>query len=321
MMSETTATTFSGEILPMYQSEGDAPAHVISEASFRANLDLTLKLYETDREEFILSNPSDEHIFDVNTRCMESAKELVAVAESLVRDPSATSDDKMYALRVIRFANNDAASRRDTLNRAMNAALRKEPSNQKLRLRWRKVLLDCIHSAQCISNSLASYEKRIAAGDDFSHPVEKLEKKASVIAKRIRGAVPEGRSYRPAMIYPKRVSPPGEPVPGYPEAMNRFLETPVEEKEFDLEMNEFVLPEGYRSADGKFTDKSVIWHPETHEVELGLEGEEKEIWNYLKVTDDSEVFHPGEWSTDYQIRLFQQKFANLDLEALQRMMQ
>ena len=154
-------------------------------------------------------------------------------------------------------------------------------------------------------------------GDD----IEKIEKKASVIAKRIRGAVPEGRSYRPAMIYPKRVSPPGEPVPGYPEAMNRFLETPVEEKEFDLEMNEFVLPEGYRSADGKLTDKSVIWHPETHEVELGLEGEEKEIWNYLKVTDDSEVFHPGEWSTDYQIRLFQQKFANLDLEALQRMMQ
>ena len=42
--------------------------------------------------------------------------------------------------------------------------------------------------------------------------------------------------------------------------------------------------------------------------------------NYLKVTDDSEVFHPGEWSTDYQIRLFQQKFAGLNPEALQRML-
>ena len=319
-MSETAATTFSGEALPMYPSGSDEPAHVICEASFRENLDAALELFEADRAEFYINNPSNIHIIDVNARCIQSAKELVAVAESLVRDSAATSDDKIHALQVIRYVNNDAASRRETIRRAMNAALRENPRRQDLRLRWRKALLDSIHSAQCIANSLASYEKRVAAGDDFSHPIEKLEKKASVIAKRIRGAVPEGRSYRPAMIYPKRVSPPGEPVPGYPEAMNRFLETPVEEKEFDLEMNEFVLPEGYRSADGKLTDKSVIWHPETHEVELGLEGEEKEIWNYLKVTDDSEVFRPGEWSTDYQIRLFQQKFAGLNPEALQQML-
>ena len=319
-MNVITAAKFNGEPIPVYQPGADDAAHVITEASFRENLSLALELYEMDREEFFITNPSDSKIIDINARCIQSAKELVAVAESLIRSPEATADDKICGLKVIRFVNNDAASRRETLRRVMNAAIEKDPNDQTLRLKWRGVLLDCIHSCQCISNSLVSYETRVASGEEFSNPIEKLERKASVIAHRIRKAVPEGMKYRPAMIYPKRVSPPGEPVPGYPEAMNRFLEVPVEEKVFDMDAEEFVLPEGYRSEDGKLTDKSVVWHPETNEVEIGFDGEEKEIWNYRKIKDDREVFRPGEWSTDYQIRLFQQKAAELDLDDLMRML-
>ena len=73
--------------------------------------------------------------------------------------------------------------------------MKKDPDNQTLRLRKRSVLLACVHSCQCISNSLSSYETRVASAAEFENPLEKLETKASHIARRIRGAVPEGKTY------------------------------------------------------------------------------------------------------------------------------
>ena len=73
---------------------------------------------------------------------------------------------------------------------------------------------------------------------------------------------------------------------------------PIEEKVYDPELGEFVLPEGYLSEDGLIDDKSVVWHPETREVEMGFVGGEREVWNYVKHTNTWDVWIPGSWEAE-----------------------
>ena len=285
------------------------PAHVLETGSLRDNLDDIVELYDHDMNEFTKAPMEETAIIGICTRCEESMKELIGNAEGLIRMEGVDDDLKQYCIQVMQRAYKEADMRKKSMRVRMNFLLSKEPNNEKLYQDLRKIQLKCIHTVQCAMNSLASYEKRLKEGRFFENKVEKMEQEAVELAEKVRRATPEGHTYRPSMIYPKTITPPGEPVPEYPEVMQRYLDIPIEVKDYDTELDEFVLPKGYVSPDGMLDDRSVVWHPETHEVEMGFVGQPREVWNYVKHRDDREVFKPGSWEAEYQMRLFDQLLA------------
>ena len=71
------------------------------------------------------------------------------------------------------------------------------------------------------------------------------------------------------------------------------------------------------SEDGLIDDKSVVYYPETHEVEFGYVGGVRTRWKYWKAKDDRDVPDPNSWVVEYYQRYYAQfvlapEFAALD---------
>ena len=135
---------------------------------------------------------------------------------------------------------------------------------------------------------------------------QKLEYEASKEVRDYYDRIPEGHSYRPAYPYPPERIPEDEPVPQIPDPIDRVWDVPVREKVYDEELVEFVLPKGYISEDGLIDDKSLVYYPETREVEFGYVGGERQRWKYWKARDDRDVPDPGEWAVEYYQRWYDQ---------------
>ena len=116
----------------------------------------------------------------------------------------------------------------------------------------------------------------------------RLQREASVGIRDTYDRIPEGHSYRPAYPYPPERVPEDEPVPDLPDPISRVDDVPLEDKDYDEELDEFVVKKGYVSEDGLIDDKSVVYYPETHEVEFGYVGGVRTRWKYWKAKDDRE---------------------------------
>ena len=296
---------FKGKVITVFTAEDEESAHITVHGTCRDNLNDILDIYEKDKEEFFNTALEDSKILDIWVRWSQSAKELVQCAMGMVRMFRATQKDINWALDIMDYASKDADLRKKNMQRYFNLALKREPDNDKLRLDMRKVIMDCIHQVQAITNTQSTYTRMVKTGKAFEDSMQKMWEETSWNAERQRRMCP-GKRYHPAFIHPKTVTPPGEPVPEWPEAFAEVYEIAPEEKVYDPELHELVLPEGYVSEDGRIDDKTVIWHPETHEVEIGFVGETKEVWNYTRFLKDDEVWIPGTWEAEYQIRLYEQ---------------
>lgn len=305
-MSAAAVTNFKGEALQVYQPEDGRPAHCTGYGSVADNLHDMLDLYEKDKQEFFLTPVTDEKIVDVCRRWNQSMKELVSCAEGFIRLIGVTAEEKNHALEIMDYAAKDSIRRKDTMKKYIEHILGGEKVSEATRLSARQLMLDCIRSVQSALNSQSLYIRYVRDGKTFEEADESREREAAIRWEHWRKFIPKGHHYRPAYIYPKKPVPAGQPVPRWPDPYDRVIDEPMERKVYDTELEEFVLPEGYISDDGLIDDKSVIWHPETREVDIGYVGGERTVWNYKKFNDPREVWEPGSWAAEYQIRLYTQ---------------
>ena len=305
-MSAEILTNFKGEALQVYQPEEGQPAHCIEYGTVADNLEDMLDLYEKDKAEFFLTPVTDHKIAEVCVRWNRSMKDLISCAEGFIRLIGVTEEEKKHALDIMDYASKDSVRRKDTMKRYVSYLLRKDDNSENNRLCARQLMLDCIRSVQAALNSQSIYIRYVREGKKFDNYFSEEDIKNARTAEEWRKHIPAGHHYRPAYIYPKTPVPPNQRVPKWPAAYDRVIEEPVERKVYDTELEEFVLPEGYVSEDGLIDDKSVIWHPETCEVDIGYVGGERTVWNYKKFLDPRGVWEPGSWAAEYQIRLYQQ---------------
>ena len=233
-------------------------------------------------------------------------KELMSCAEGFIRLIGVTEDEKDHALKIMDYAAKDSVRRKETMKKYIDHVLNRDDVSGFTRLSARQLMLDCIYAVQAALNSQSLYIRYVQEGKTFSDPVMEKDIKAAAAAEHWRKFIPKGHHYRPAYIYPKTPVPAGQPVPKWPDPYNRVIDEPIEAKVYDTELEEFVLPEGYVSEDGLIDDKSVIWHPETEEVDIGYAGGERTVWNYKKFIDPRGVWEPGSWAAEYQIRMYRQ---------------
>ena len=316
-MCGTVEKNINGDVIQVKVSESEESAHITCFGTCYDNIADAMKISLEDKQAFFLILPGDRAIEAANKRWMESSKELFACAMGLFRTYCAADEDKQYANKIMDKVTKDSDVRKKNMLRHCDLVLKKEPEDEKLPEQMRKIRLDCIHDVQRCMNSQSLYLRYYEKGTTFESPVQKAIAESAFEAEKIRNAVPEGSIYRPSYIYPKQPVPPGERVPDWPDPYSRVFEVPVEEKVYDKELGEFVLPEGYVSEDGLIDDKSVVWHPETREVEIGYRGGERVTWNYVKHVNTWEVWEPGSWAAEYQIRSTQQNLADMQPGVLQ----
>ena len=316
-MGETVEKNINGDVIRVQTPEDGEFAHITRFGSCRDNVEAALKIYLADKQAFFLTKIEDRAIETINKNWAESSKELCRVAMGFFRMHNASEEDKAYVNGILDKITKDNDLRKQNMQLHCDFLLKKDPQDTDLRKQTRKIMLDCIHTLQCFMNCQSKYIDYYEKGTIFDSPIQKAIAESAYEAEKIRNAVPEGCTYRPSYIYPKQPVPPGERVPDWPDPFNRVADIPVEEKVYDKELGEFVLPEGYVSEDGLIDDKSVVWHPETREVEIGYAGGERVVWNYVKHVNTWEVWEPGSWAAEYQFRSTQQGLADMQPGILQ----
>ena len=283
------------------------PAHVTDFGTVSDNLTDALRVYEGDKGEFFATSIDDPKLIEVCRRWNQSMKELIQCAEGCIRITDAGDEARRKALELMDYATKDCDRRKKTMLRYADWVLSRNPNDEGVRLRIRNLTLEQIHITQAAMNSQSLYIRYVRENKSFADQEYLDMVDSSRRAAHVRECVPEGHHFRPAFIYPKKRIPPGERVPEWPDAYERVGNLPPEEKVFDPELCDFVLPEGYLSEDGLIDDKSVVWHPETHEVEIGYRGGVRTVWDYKRFIDPREVWIPGEWGAEYLIRLYEQQ--------------
>lgn len=114
------------------------------------------------------------------------------------------------------------------------------------------------------------------------------------------------------MPYPPDRTPIEDFVLGIPNILRRIEGLALEYKDYDENIDEFVLKKDYVSENGLIDANSMVYHPETEEVEFGYVGGRWFRWKYWKAKNDRDVPEPGCWVVEYYQRLYDQWLIELD---------
>ena len=144
------------------------------------------------------------------------------------------------------------------------------------------------------------WNKRQASGGK----IPELYEKVLAMTEATDRAIPAGHIYLPAKPYPPEEIPASEQVPLLPQPYAAFRMIDPAELGYDLEHDEFFIPKGYVSEDGRIDENSVIWDWEKEEVTFQFVGEEAVTWKFWKAKNLRDMI--SGWGDAYYRRYFEQ---------------
>ena len=234
------------------------------------------------------------------------AKTLVARVSVIFHMPDATVEKRMEGREILDKITKDAAARERTCSQYYHAVEEKYPEQTDYLgslLRETGQRLNFLNRCMTTQNH---YLNDGVKKNDYGIAKEESEKRCAARAAHERKFVPEGRMFLPPRIFPHDPVPEGQPVPTRPEPYVRVASLPIEEKEYDLEHDNFVVKKGYVSEDGLIDDQSVVWDYENNKVIMKFRGGEPVVWDFWKPKDTADVLGPEHWCYQYIRRLYWQ---------------
>ena len=274
-------------------------------------LEICKKDYEERRTDFFDSVVESEDLPEKAKRLASFARTYLGLARTILHDYGEFEKYHQAALDIADRVVKESGIVLRNLDLHYEHKKKELPKGDPDLLRLSKEVEDGIHFFSRAMATQIALNRREEAFTGGPAGIEMREEmKAGDRMRALEAKVPEDHMYLPARPFPPVPIPEEYQVPDYPEPYNRVIDVPVEEKVYDTEQEEFLIPEGYISEDGLIDDKSVVWHPETHEVEIGYRGGIRTVWNYKKFLDPREVWEPGSWAAEYQYRLFEQAEAS-----------
>jgi len=263
-------------------------------------------IYERAKSDFYTLTPGDHRLLDYADRWRVNAIDLMRYACGYYRRLNATEEERKLALDLLDMVTKDSAARADNVSKYYDLLAGKFPEKKEWLLKAEKA--DRLHLMvldRMMQTQTMYINKEIEENGGLTRE-QRMEREASKDVRKTYDRIPKGHVYRPAYPYPPKRIPENEPVPGWPGPIQRIENIPVEEKVYDTELDEFVLPKGYISEDGLIDDKSVVYYPEIREVEFGYRGGPRYRWKYWKARNDRDVPRAGEWAVEYYQRFYKQ---------------
>jgi hypothetical protein len=265
--------------------------------------------YDADRQAFLGTYIENPDLPLLSKKWQRSAKSLTGWAETWFASYYENSEEQETALNILDRITKESGIRRKNLRthvRFMKEALKDDPQY----LKKIDKLEDEEFGADSFLRSAIKTQQHFIdiykSGETYV-PVEiKEETEAGEYISKIYHKYPAGTMYRRGLIFPMAPIPLNEPVPQMPEVYARYKSLPPEVLEYDPKVDELMPVKGYISEDGLVDDKSVIWHPETHTVDMGFRGGERVTWKFWKPKDTRDVLDPNSWCAQYRCRAYRE---------------
>ena len=266
------------------------------------------------RQAFRSLRPDDRALLKAAERWKRASISLERWAGSLYQKLNGTDEEQKFALEIMNQVTNDSAERSDGISRYYDLLEEKKPDAAEELEEAEKADLMHLDVLQRAINTQSAYIRRIEKSGELENREMMLETKYSRDIPDTYARILAGHKFRPAYVYPPERVPEDEPLPQIPEPIDRYEEIPFSEKVYETELDEFVLPEGYVSADGLIDWKSMVFYPETMEVEYGFRGGPRKRWKYWKAKDDRDVPKEGDWVVDFYRRYYWEKFRKVEFK-------
>lgn len=289
------------------EPETDALAHVRDFSSMREHLQEAETDYAEAVKTFEDTNPGSRYIMDIASQTNKSGEVLISRALTLATHYQATREDKELANQIIDRITKDASIREKTCSQYYRFMKEANPNARELIAAILKEKQKIMHFLDRCIRTQSVYLRKFEKGEDQKNSKQEQEIRDAAKAERERNCVPEGSHYRPPMPFaPERV-PWDQDVPDIPGPYRAFVDIEPEEKVFNVEHQNFELPEDYLSEDGLIDGESVKFDYENHEVTMKYRGGVPVTWPFRQFIDTREVPKPGEWFTEYYLRLQMQE--------------
>ncbi len=279
--------------------------------SFENYLEDTESLYTECEEAFAASDVKSGDFPKICEKWAVTARTMIMAASALFGKYPADQKNKTRALELF------ARCTKDSGIRAKNLKLHYELAKQD-----EAVTPDALHKKFLqtaegynffyrAENTRISYLRRFVNDPEYVSPEYQIEFQEGPVAKRYRNMVPDGHMFLPARPFPPvRIPDWQKGVPNPPEPFCKWKNLPPEDFVYDPEHDEFILPEGYLSADGTIDDKSVVFNWNDFTVTCKFVGSEPVTWPFWKPKDVSDAPKMGTWMWDYYSVLYQQVIGN-----------
>ena len=293
----------------------DAVRENISDADLEINLqpgyrtyvnylERALDIYDRTRAAFFAHKANDRALLAAAKRWERAAITLERWAGSYFLKADGTEEDRLKATEIMDMISKDSAARSTNISLYYDLLAEHYPEKQDELDEAEKADLHHLDVLNRVLNTQESYLKRLAMGEAGCTREERLEYECSKTIRDRYARIPEGHVYRPAFPYPPERIPEDEPVPPLPEPIQRSKELPLEDQVYDENLDEFIVRPGYISEDKRIDDKSMVFHPETQEIEYGFAGGPRKRWKYWKAKDDRDVPDPNCWAVQYIKRYY-----------------
>jgi hypothetical protein len=207
---------------------------------------------------------------------------------------------------LLKYVTSEAMLREKHARQQQEILTEREPDNAALAAALHKAHIDRMRFTNRALATQNVWIKRFLTGGLYISPELEGEAKVSAKAHHIMNVVPEGHAFLPARPFPPAPIPEGMRVPLPPRAFRKMKQIPVDDMDYDMTHDEFVIRKGYVSPDGTIDDQSVVWDWENHLVYMKEVGEEPVVWPFWKAQNLGDNMIPDSWCAQYHLRVYQQ---------------
>ena len=267
-------------------------------------LERALAIYNRAKAYFHTLSANDRELLKAAERWKRAAVQLERWAGSFFNKRDGSSGDKIRAMELMDMISKDSAERSTNVSRYYDLLEEAEPDNAAALEEAEKADLTHLDVLRKMLNTQDSYAGRLESGDAGMTVERQAEREYSGKIRDTYSRIPGGHTYRPGYVYPPERIPEDEPVCAMPKVVEMVEKVPLSEKVYDEKLDEFVLKPGYVSEDGLIDADSLVYHPETEEVEFGFAGGKRTRWKYWKAGDDRDFPEPGSWVLDFYRRWY-----------------
>ena len=264
----------------------------------------TEKLYEEKREAFLAGDVNSDTLPELSDSFADASRLFIMAAAALYNKYRDNADKIERALGIFDRCKKDSGIREKNLMLHYELMKKQKPDEPKTLDKIYHKVLDSLQFLFRAQNTQLMYLRRYLTGPVFMSPEYKMDLEGGPRAKAFFDRVPRGHHFWPARPFYPVCIPEGMRVPPTPPVYAEWKSLPVEDYVFDTEHDEFVLPKGYVSPDGRIDDQSVVWDWENRTVSMKYVGEEPVVWPFWKARDSTDL--PEGWAAEYNQRFYWQ---------------
>ena len=264
------------------------------------------KLNAKRREAFMSSGAEDPKLPQKAKAWAKAGKQVILAAGCLFNQYPADADRQQRALAILNECKQESFLREANLMQQYELAEEAGQDSPEELDKKMDAVLDAIHFCARAQNTHISWVRRFMKSETYESAEFRYEKQVSKEAFDTIMRVPEGHAFYPAHVFPSGRVPKGDRVPYPPLVYAKWKNLPLEDFIFDEEHDDFVLPEGYVSEDGRIDDQSVVFDRAGDTVTMRFVGEEPVTWNYWRPKNDRDTMDYSSWCAEYERRLYKQ---------------